>query len=563
MIIKEDFKKEFYDIISQRPTCVIFNTDVDALCSFKILNTLLKFDDIAITFVAVDNFSDLQSLMRDCVQEGGAILLINCGGNKHLDSIETPKDIIIYVLDSKRPISLNNIYGDDSIRVLLTESDIDDLQIPPYNEICDYSSSDEEDVENEESGFERTIRHENNVRKYQQNQRYLLSKYYEFSWVGIGSSVFMIELAHSMGKSNIELMWCGVVGLTSQMVDKIITQDAFTNACVDRLAMLIKKFTSSKTGELDKSDDKLRLTFDIELLLPLYRHWSLIKSMSQAENYIAKAKLYTQGGLLKMKHLLVQLGIELNEVNQNYSTLNAQRRKEIFGILIEDQNKRYIGFTAHFGYYTKYSANDFARILSNEIAKNITKEPACKRITGAWSLLSNFIEGFTQKENIPKAIEDYKVSLEAVNELGYNYLNTSQLFATKQYCIVRPHTTLDLHYLYSSHFFNIFASLIKKCYLVSKKCRNIFKIPIFFEIPGIGNNIEFVKITGHMPMSTSIADDGYIKNSISSIFDSVISSNSSIVGRRDSFDSNVVYVKTEQRQLFYESVGIFIETNLK
>uniref|UniRef100_A0A0K0F5L9 Cell division control protein 45 homolog (inferred by orthology to a human protein) n=1 Tax=Strongyloides venezuelensis TaxID=75913 RepID=A0A0K0F5L9_STRVS len=562
MIIQEDFKKNFYDVISQRPTCVIFNTDVDALCSFKILNTLLKFDDISITFIAVDSFTDLQSLMGDCIQLGGAILLINCGGNKDLNIIDRPEDTIVFVLDSRRPICLKNIYGDDSIRVLLPEGDLDDLQIPPANSLYDYTSSDEEDAENEESGFERTIRHENNARRFQQNQRYVLAKYYEFSWTAIASSVFMIELAHSMGKSNIELMWCGVVGLTSQMVDKLITQDAFTNACVDRLAMLIKKFTNSKTGELDKSDDKLRLTFDIELLLPLYRHWSLIKSMSQSENYIAKAKLYTQSGVLKMKHLLVQLGIELNEVNQNYSTLNAQRRKEIFGILIEDQKKRYIGFTAHFGYYTKYSANDFSRLLSNEMAKNITKESASKRITDAWSLLSNFIEGFTQKENIPKAIEDYKVSLEAVTEIAYNYLNTSQLFVTRQYCVVRHHTTLDLHYLYSPHFFNIFASLIKKCYLASKGNRNIYNIPIFFEIPGIGDNIEYVRITGHMPINSTFPDDGYIKNSVSSIFYNVIEQASINVEYRDSFDSNVVYVKTDQRQSFYESVGIFIETNL-
>uniref|UniRef100_A0A0N5A5J2 Cell division control protein 45-like protein n=1 Tax=Parastrongyloides trichosuri TaxID=131310 RepID=A0A0N5A5J2_PARTI len=562
MIISEEFKKQFYDIITQRTTCVILNTDADALCAFKILNTLLKFDDIGVTFVAIDSNSDLQNVMNGCVQEGGAILLINCGINKNLTLFETPDDVIIFVLDSRRPACLENIYTDKDLRILIPDCDIEDMQIPSYNKICEYNSSDDEDVENDESNLERQLRLEGRARKYNQNQRNEITAYYKFSWTAIASSIFMLELAHSLGKSNVELMWCGVVGLTSQMIDKLITQDAFTNACVERLSMLIKKFTTLKADGLDRSDDKMRLTFDLELLLPLYRHWTLEKSMSQAENYIAKAKLYTQGGKGKMKHLLVDLGIELSEVTQNYSTLNAERRKEIFKILLEDQMKKYAGFTAHFGYYTKYSASDFSRILSNEMAKNVTKEPASKRIMNAWVLLGNFIEGFTQKENVPKAIEDYKVSLEAVTELAYNYLNTSQVFITRQYCIIRPHSTLDLHYLHSSHFFGIFASMIKKCYTASKRNRNIFSVPLLFEIPGFGDTVEYTKIIGHMPLNTNYSDDGYIKNSISSIFYNVLQSSSHIVYLKESFDPNVVYVRMDQRHSFYDAVGIYIESNI-
>lgn len=81
------------------------------------------------------------------------------------------------------------------------------------------------------------------------------------------SSVFMLELLHDMGKSCAEMMWCAAVGLTSQFIDQLVSVEAYTNVCIDRMRPFIRKFAPRKSIEQTRRDGVLKITFDKEFVL--------------------------------------------------------------------------------------------------------------------------------------------------------------------------------------------------------------------------------------------------------------------------------------------------------
>lgn len=72
----------------------------------------------------------------------------------------------------------------------------------------------------------------------------------------------MLEVAHEIGKSCAELMWCAVVGLNSQLMDNLISLEAYTQVCIDRLRTFIRRFSPKDTTL--KADGILKISFDKE-----------------------------------------------------------------------------------------------------------------------------------------------------------------------------------------------------------------------------------------------------------------------------------------------------------
>lgn len=73
----------------------------------------------------------------------------------------------------------------------------------------------------------------------------------------------MLEIAHSVGRSVVEMMWCAVVGLSSQLVEYSISHSCYTAVCFERLRSFIRKFIP-EGSDVVRGDDILRLAFDKE-----------------------------------------------------------------------------------------------------------------------------------------------------------------------------------------------------------------------------------------------------------------------------------------------------------
>lgn len=65
------------------------------------------------------------------------MVLINCGGCANLVELLQPEGSVqLYIIDSQRPLNLENVYNQDQIHVVVREDD--QLEVPEFDDI--YSS---------------------------------------------------------------------------------------------------------------------------------------------------------------------------------------------------------------------------------------------------------------------------------------------------------------------------------------------------------------------------------------------------------------------------------------
>jgi cell division control protein 45 len=151
---------------------VLFLTapSVDALCALKILTNLLTSEFIPFKVEPVSSYGELEALNTNLF--GGksdpentcyagdlsAIVLIECGGTIDLGKILIPPtNLSIVVLDSHRPIALENLLGNSQVLFLddgfvsQNERDLKEafeaLSYPPQ-ELADESDQSESEAEN-------------------------------------------------------------------------------------------------------------------------------------------------------------------------------------------------------------------------------------------------------------------------------------------------------------------------------------------------------------------------------------------------------------------------------
>lgn len=75
----------------------------------------------------------------------------------------------------------------------------------------------------------------------------------------------MLQLAYELGKSNVEMLWCAAVGLSSQLTDNLISIECYTNICIDHLRNFIRKYALCSVSEKNRGcDDVLRISFEKE-----------------------------------------------------------------------------------------------------------------------------------------------------------------------------------------------------------------------------------------------------------------------------------------------------------
>ncbi|KHN82402.1 Cell division control protein 45 -like protein [Toxocara canis] len=270
MLIRDNFRQQFYEVIRKNHVLVLVNSDVDALCAVRILMHLFACDDVAYSLVVVNGWDSLVRAVDEHAEQSHIAVLINCGANRALTSLDLAPDMKLYIIDSRRPLHLDNVYAQDNIYILVNSTELAELKCPQASEIFE-SDSESSDGEHEEGEGNRALEdiEKRAIRRTRRQQwrakrNDLLWDYYENSWYSISSAVQMLELAHLMGKSSAETMWCAVVGLNSQLVDRLISFEAYTAVCIDRLRPFIRRY-SSRNGAM-KGDDVLRISFDKESL---------------------------------------------------------------------------------------------------------------------------------------------------------------------------------------------------------------------------------------------------------------------------------------------------------
>ena len=219
MLIHENLSQRFYHKILKASSqtsrvLIIASLDVDALCSSKILSELFNCDNVLYTIKPVVSDLQLYETYHRHRAEHNFVIFLNCGGNLDLteallenDNEEDDLDhheIEIFILDSRRPLDLVNVYTEKPISVILKEEDDISLDfdfIPKLEEI--YRDEDEDDnfgldSDEESNGFDKA--------EWLGRREKVLTNYARFSFFSTSVTFTLFDMALGMSKDTNELL---------------------------------------------------------------------------------------------------------------------------------------------------------------------------------------------------------------------------------------------------------------------------------------------------------------------------------------------------------------------
>ena len=142
MLISDNLKHNFYQVLKRGRVLILAANDVDSLCASKILQVLLQADGVIYTLIPVSSLQDLTDAFHKHHSQANSVVTINCGAVTPLQETLSLSDIPllpIFVIDSHRPLDLDNVYGSDQVKIILREGDT--VSIPNLDEVCIVSTT--------------------------------------------------------------------------------------------------------------------------------------------------------------------------------------------------------------------------------------------------------------------------------------------------------------------------------------------------------------------------------------------------------------------------------------
>uniref|UniRef100_G1TX90 Cell division cycle 45 n=1 Tax=Oryctolagus cuniculus TaxID=9986 RepID=G1TX90_RABIT len=373
-----DFRREFYELVQSQRVLLFVASDVDALCACKILQALFQCDHVQYTLVPVSAWQELETAFLEHKEQFRYFILINCGANVDLlDILQPDKDSVFFVCDTHRPVNVVNVYNSTQIKLLVKQDD--DLEVPAYDEIFwdekedeEHSGSDSEDDDGsepsrkctrlEEAILERTLKRRQR-RERESRRRDILFDYEQYEYHGT-SAMVMFDLARMMSKDLNDMLWWSIVGLTDQWVQDKITQMKYVTDVGVLQRHMSRHNHQNEDEENTLSVDCTRISFEYDLRLALYQHWSLHDSLCNTSYTAARFKLRSVHGQKKLQEFLADMGLPLKQVKQKFQSMDVSLKENLGEMIEESANKfgmkdmRVQTFSIHFGFKHKFLASD-------------------------------------------------------------------------------------------------------------------------------------------------------------------------------------------------------------
>ncbi|XP_036730127.1 cell division control protein 45 homolog [Balaenoptera musculus] len=372
-----DFRKEFYEVVQSQRVLLFVASDVDALCACKILQALFQCDHVQYTLVPVSGWQELETAFLEHKEQFHYFILINCGANVDLlDILQPDEDTVFFVCDTHRPVNVVNVYNDAQIKLLIKQDD--DLEVPAYDDIFRDEEEDKEHSGNEsdegsepsekrtrleEEIAERTLKRRKR-REWEARRRDILFDYEQYEYHGTSSAMVMFDLAWMMSKDLSDMLWWAIVGLTDQWVQDKITQMKY----VTDVGILQRHVSRHNHRHEDEehalSVDCMRISFEYDLRLALYQHWSLHDSLCNTCYTAARFKLWSLHGQKRLQEFLADVGLPLKQVKQKFQSMDGSLKENLREMIEESANKfgmkdmRVQTFSIHFGFKHKFLASD-------------------------------------------------------------------------------------------------------------------------------------------------------------------------------------------------------------
>ncbi|CAL2037090.1 unnamed protein product [Caenorhabditis brenneri] len=561
MILENNFRQDFYNKIKKddKSVVLIVSVDTDALCTTMILTHLLKCDDIPFSILAVEGWSTLEKIFEANQESKCNYILINCGATRSLSRLDIPPASTLFVIDSHRPFHIENVYANEQVHLLVNTNEMSELQLPEFQSVMqDESESEDEDDEDDEyvsyeqkmENIQRKAIRREEKRVWEQQRQRILWKYYESTWFSSPVCVTLLELAAEMNRVSAEIMWFSAVGLNSCYIDKLISIEMYTQICVDRMRPFVHRFTPRTIVNQGKIDDLLHITFGRELPLAIYSHWDLFSSMMVNEYFSIKTKNWTQKGDANTRHLLAQLGITLHETKQKFESLPTEQRALVVEVLEKEMDSAFATFFATLGYCGKLSACDVARAVSVRLEMP-KSETLMNRFSNGQSILRSSITGERQDRlNLTHTFTSVcQRTLQVTWKSVSAAINQTEIIPNGSYYLFSCTRSIDEDMLDSRHFLYNTTGFMLSAFASMRKGRT--SKPLIAMFPLTGESSGWLVVTGVMPVGT-IYEDSLMKTCIGRAFERVKKSNPAIRIVADSFNSNIIRLKSEDRTRFID-----------
>eukprot|EP00026_Physarum_polycephalum_P005984 Phypoly_transcript_06023.p1 GENE.Phypoly_transcript_06023~~Phypoly_transcript_06023.p1 ORF type:complete len:551 (+),score=62.68 Phypoly_transcript_06023:96-1748(+) len=309
------------DALGNASSVLIFvSTDCDSLCACRILTSILESDCIKFTTYPVAGPDDLTNADANLIQDNDelrSIIMINCGGGVNLmDYFTLAENVVVYVIDSHRPYSAQNIVNDSSIVIIddgVDKKIIDEIK-PPI-------------PEEEEEGL--TDRQRSRKRKQAEDdlQRGYVGK---TTYFGTSASSLLFTIAEKTHKDNLDdLLWYAIVGMSDQVVHERISPEQYMTE-VARYQTLVKNmFLEDDEAAIQSHTSSDSITPVDDYRFMLYRHWNLYDSMYYSRYIATKLGIWKHTGKQMLDTLLAKMGLPLEECRQPYASMSVEFKKQL------------------------------------------------------------------------------------------------------------------------------------------------------------------------------------------------------------------------------------------
>ncbi|NP_001403578.1 cell division control protein 45 homolog isoform 4 [Mus musculus] len=556
-----DFRKEFYETVHNQRVLLFVASDVDALCACKILQALFQCDHVQYTLVPVSGWQELETAYLEHKEQFSYFILINCGANVDLlDILQPDEDSIFFVCDTHRPVNVVNVYNDTQIKLLIKQED--DLEVPAYDDIFRDEAEDEDlsdsDGDGSEPSEKRTRleeivernRKRRQRREWEARRKDILFDYEQYEYYGTSSAMVMFDLAWMMSKDLNDMLWWAIVGLTDQWVHDKITQMKYVTD-VGILQRHVSRHNHRNEAEENMlSVDCTRISFEYDLCLVLYQHWSLHESLYNTSYTAARFKLWSVHGQKRLQEFLADMGLPLKQVKQKFQSMDVSLKGNLREMIEESANKfgmkdmRVQTFSIQFGFKHKFLASDVV------FATMSLMESPEKDGSGT----DHFIQALDSlsRSNLDKlylGLELAKKHLQATQQTIASCLCTN--LVTSQgpflYCSLMEGTP-DVTLFSKPASLSLLSRHLLKSFVYSTKNRRCKLLPLVMAAP-LSVEQGTVTVVG-IPPETDSSDR---KNFFGRAFEKAAESTSSRT-LHNYFDLSVIELKAEDRSKFLDAL---------
>ncbi|XP_037536206.1 cell division control protein 45 homolog isoform X2 [Nematolebias whitei] len=515
-----DIRKDFYDVVTNQRVALLVAADIDALCACKILQALFHCDHIQYTLVPVTGWQDLCTAFLEHKEQ--IKLLI-----KHDDDLDVP--------------SYDDIFRDEE------DEDRDDSG----NESDEGSEPSGKRRRFDEAAIERRIEKQRARREWEARRRDILFDYEQYEYHGTSAAMMFFELAWVLTKDTKDMLWWAVIGLTDQWVHDKITHMKYVTDIATMQRHVSRHNHRNEDEENSLSIDCMRISFEYDLRLTLYQHWSLYESICNSCYTSCSFKLWTLNGQKKLQEFLADVGLPLKQVKQKFNSMDISIKENLRDVIEESSNKygmkdiRIQTFGVHFGFKNRFLASDMVHAAA-ALLESTEKDES--------DTTDNFIKALdslsrSNLERLHSGINLAKKKLLAIQQTVASCICTNLILSQGPflYCYLMEGTP-DVKLFSKPLALTLLCKNLLRAFVHSTRNKRCKLLPLIMAAP---KDVEKgTAIVVGIPPESETSDQ---KNFFGRAFEKAAESTSSRT-LHDHFDTSIIELKTEDRSKFLDAL---------